>query len=110
MRILIDECVNPRVRAAFKGYQVKTVVEMGWQGITNGTLLALAEADFDVFVTLDQNLEYQQNIPKIKLGFLVIKVPDNKIKFYEPIFGEMCAAAERLEAGRVVHITSPASN
>jgi hypothetical protein len=110
MRILLDECVNPRVRAAFKGHQVKTVVEMGWRGITNGMLLALAEADFDVFVTLDQNLEYQQNIPKIKLGFLVIKVPDNKIGFYEPIFAAMCAAAEQIVAGQVVHITSPASN
>ena len=56
MRILLDECINPRVRAAFKGHQVKTVVEMGWRGITNGRLLALAEADFDVFVTVDQNL------------------------------------------------------
>jgi hypothetical protein len=59
-------------------------------------------------VTLDQNLEYQQNIPAIKLGFLVIKVPDNKIRFYEPIFAVMCAAAERIEVGRVVHITSSA--
>jgi predicted nuclease of predicted toxin-antitoxin system len=110
MRVLLDECVNPRVRAAFKGHHVKTVVEMGWRGITNGMLLALAESDFDVFVTLDQNLEYQQNVPKIKLGFLVIKVPDNKIRFYEPIFAAMCAAAEGIEAGRVIHITSPASN
>jgi predicted nuclease of predicted toxin-antitoxin system len=108
MRILLDECVNPRVRAAFKGHRVKTVAEMGWGGITNGMLLALAEADFDVFVTLDQNLEHQQDIPKIKLGFLVVKVPDNKIRFYEPIFAEMCAAAERIEAGRVVHIISSA--
>ena len=70
-------------------------------------LLALAEADFDVFVTIDQNLEYQQNISKMKLGFLVIKVPDNKIKFYEPVFAAMCAAAERITPGRVIHITSP---
>jgi hypothetical protein len=110
MRILLDECVNPRVRAAFKGHQVKTVIEMGWGGITNGRLLALAEVDFDVFVTLDQNLEYQQNVPKMKLGLLVIKVPDNKIRFYEPIFAAMCAAAERIEAGQVVHITSPSCN
>jgi hypothetical protein len=83
MRILLDGCVNLRVKAAFKGHRVKTVVEMGWQGITNGRLLALAEADFDVFVTVDQNLEHQQNVSKINLGFLVIKVPDNKIRFYE---------------------------
>jgi hypothetical protein len=69
MRILLDECINPRVRAAFKGHRVKTVVEMGWQGITNGKFLALAESDFDVFVTLDQNLEYQQNVFKDRTWF-----------------------------------------
>lgn len=107
MRILLDECVNPRVRMAFAGHQVKTVVEMGWRGITNGKLLALADSEFDVFVTLDQNLKYQQNVLKLRLGFLVIKVPDNKIAYYRPIFSEMCDAAEKIEAGQVVHIASP---
>jgi len=45
MRILLDECVNPRVRAAFPGHMVKTVREMGWQGTTNGKLLRLAETN-----------------------------------------------------------------
>jgi hypothetical protein len=54
MRILLDECVNPRVREAFQGHEVRTVVQMGWGGITNGKLLALAQEEFDVFVTVDQ--------------------------------------------------------
>ena len=53
MRILLDECVNPRVREAFSEHDVKTVIEMGWGGITNGRLLALAQPGFDVFVTVD---------------------------------------------------------
>jgi len=56
MRVLIDECVNPRVRAAFVGHHVRTVVEMGWGGLTNGNLLAQASEHFDVFLTLDQAL------------------------------------------------------
>lgn len=84
MRILLDECINPRVREAFPNHQVKTVVEMGWRGTTNGKLLALAESEFDVFVTVDQNLEYQQNVGRMRLGFLVVNVPDNKISFYRP--------------------------
>ena len=58
---------------------MKAVPEMGWQGLTNGELLALAEARFDVFVTFDKNLEYQQNLAKLRLGILVPLVPDNKI-------------------------------
>jgi len=57
MRILLDECVNPRVKAAFPNHETKTVVDMMWKGATNGELLALAEANhFDVFVTIDQSL------------------------------------------------------
>ncbi len=62
MRILLDECVNPRLKEAVPGHDVKTVREMGWQGFTNGQLLDVAEPQFDVFLTLDRNLEYQQNL------------------------------------------------
>jgi hypothetical protein len=107
MRILLDECVNPRVREAFSGHEVRTVVQMGWGGITNGKLLALAQEEFDVFVTLDQNIEHQINMRRARLGLLVVKVPDNKIKFYEPIFSQMLEAAENLSAGQILRVTSP---
>jgi len=107
MRVLLDECVNPRVRAAFKAHEVKTVIEMGWRGITNGKLLALAEKEFDVFVTLDQNLPHQLNVRDLNIGLLIVKVPDNKITFYEPIFGELRDAAEKLNAGQVIFVTNP---
>jgi predicted nuclease of predicted toxin-antitoxin system len=68
MRILLDECVNPRVREAFHGHEVRTVIEMGWGGITNGKLLALAQEEFDVLVTIDQNIEHQNNVRKLRLG------------------------------------------
>ena len=59
MRVLLDECVNPRVREAFPNHEIQTVQSMGWAGITNGKLIALAQQSFDVFVTVDQNLEHQ---------------------------------------------------
>jgi hypothetical protein len=52
MRILLDECVNPRVKNAFPNHEVQTVIEMGWGGITNGKLMALAQQSFDVFSPL----------------------------------------------------------
>ena len=107
MRILLDECVNPRVRNAFPNHEVQTVIEMGWGGITNGKLMALAQQSFDVFLTVDQNLEYQQNLAKLTLGLVVVTVPDNNIKYFKPIFPELLTAAESVRAGQVIHIGSP---
>jgi predicted nuclease of predicted toxin-antitoxin system len=90
MRILLDECVNPRVQRAFPSHEVKTVLDMGWRGATNGQLLALAEENrFDVVVTVDENLSHQQNLRARSLGFVVVAVPDNNIRFFRPLFSEL---------------------
>lgn len=62
MRILIDECVDWRISRGIAGHQVKTARQMGWSTKKNGELLALAEEYFDVFVTVDRNLSFQQNV------------------------------------------------
>jgi hypothetical protein len=72
MRILLDECVNPRLRLAFPGDEVKTVAEMGWRALTNGALMMEAASRFDVFVTLDQNLQFQNQTGKHRLGIVVL--------------------------------------
>ncbi len=64
MRILLDECVHSGVKQAFPGDVVKTVPEAGWSGIKNGKLLALIAGNFDVFLTIDQNIRHQQNLTK----------------------------------------------
>jgi predicted nuclease of predicted toxin-antitoxin system len=106
MRVLLDECVNPRVTEAFPNHEVKTVKSMGWGGMTNGKLMALAQQRFDVFVTVDQNLEYQQNLAKLKLGLVVVAVPDNNIKYFRPIFSQLLKAVESIERGQVIRIAS----
>ena len=55
MRILLDECVDRRLAKAIPQHDVKTVPQMGWPGIKNGELLALAAGEFEVFVTVDRN-------------------------------------------------------
>jgi predicted nuclease of predicted toxin-antitoxin system len=107
MRILLDECVNPRLSWAFTGHEVQTVVEMGWGGITNGKLLALAQQQFDVFVTIDQNLEHQQNVASLRLGVVVVVVPDNNIRFFKPLFAEVLDAIQAVAAGKVIRVVSP---
>ncbi len=62
MNIIIDECVPHIVKKRLPNRLIKTVQEMGWSGEKNGELLKLVEAEFDVFITSDKNLSYQQNL------------------------------------------------
>ena len=58
MKLLLDECIDRKLAREFVGCEVKTVPQMGWAGIKNGQLLTLAEAEFDVFITVDRNLSF----------------------------------------------------
>jgi predicted nuclease of predicted toxin-antitoxin system len=62
MRLLLDECTPHRLRHDFTGHMVATVDEAGFKGLKNGQLLAAAVGNFDVLVTVDQNLPHQQNL------------------------------------------------
>jgi predicted nuclease of predicted toxin-antitoxin system len=73
VRILLDECIDRRFGRELSGYEVRTVPQMGWAGIKNGELMRLAEAEFDIFVTVDRNLSYQQNLPKYKISLIVLR-------------------------------------
>lgn len=78
MRILIDECVPRRLLSAFSGYDVATVPHMGWSGKKNGELLKLMiGAGFDIFITVDQNLQYQQNLEGAAVATLVLCAETN---------------------------------
>jgi hypothetical protein len=56
MKLLLDECIERKFAKKFVDYEIKTVPQMGWAGIKNGQLLALVQAEFDVFITVEQNL------------------------------------------------------
>ena len=62
MRILLDECVPWPMHRLLTGHACSTVQDLGWGGIKNGDLLQRAEGEFDLFITSDQNLRYQQNL------------------------------------------------
>ncbi len=79
MKILLDECVDSRLASQFSEFDVQTVHDRGWSGITNGKLLALAQVEFDVFVTVDRNLTFQQNIPKFSLAVILVHCVSNRL-------------------------------
>ena len=68
MRVLLDECLPRRLKRELVGHDARTVPEMGWASRRNGELLALAAAEFDVFLTVDRNLSYQQDVILGALG------------------------------------------
>jgi hypothetical protein len=68
VRILLDECVDRRFPREITGHEVTTVPDAGWAAAKNGDLLALAEKDFDAFVTVDRNLSFQQRLPRFAIA------------------------------------------
>jgi hypothetical protein len=73
-RVLLDEGVPVGVRQHIVGFSVETVAEVGWAGLTNGDLIAAAEAaEFDIMVPADQNIRYQQNLTERKLALVVLE-------------------------------------
>ena len=85
MRLLLDESVPGRLRRALPNHDVKTVVEMGWGGVKNGKLLALAASDFDAFVTVDKNLPYQQDLSALPIAVVVLDVISNELAALLPL-------------------------
>jgi predicted nuclease of predicted toxin-antitoxin system len=85
MRVLLDECLPRRLKALLVGHDVVTVPEAGWAGKQNGELLRLASADFDVFVTLDQNLEFQQNLGLAGLAVVILESGSSRFEDLLPL-------------------------
>ena len=80
MRILLDECLPRRLKRELVGHDAKTVPEMGWASKRNGELLALAAGQFDVFLTADRNLSYQQDISSPDIAIVVLVAGSNRFE------------------------------
>ena len=86
VNILLDECIDRKFARELIGYDVKTVPQMGWAGIKNGQqLLALAESEFDVSITVDRNLSFQQSLPQFNIAVIVLQAPSNRLADIKPL-------------------------
>ncbi len=104
MRVLVDECIDWRLARAIVGHEVKTARQMGWSTIKNGELLRLAETEFDVFVTVDRNLAFQQNIPNVSLAVIVLRADSNRLSELQPLVPELLASIPTAKRGAVTYI------
>ena len=103
-RVLFDEDVPRPLRRDLPGFEIQTVVEAGWSGIKNGELLRRADEVFDVFLTADRNLPFQQNISKLRLGIVVLATGSTKHDALRPFAAQIRIALETVRPGQFLRI------
>ena len=105
MRVLLDEQIDWRLRRLFDPeHEVETVRERGGIGRRNGALLSVAALDFDVWVTMDRGLEYQQNLPSFEIAVILIRDRSNRRSDVEPAMAEMNRVPRDAEPGKLYRV------
>ncbi len=105
MRVLLDECLPRKLKQELVGHSVVTVPEQGWAGKKNGELLRLAENDFDIFVTIDQNLTAQQNLSNINIAVVVLVAPSNRLEAIRPLMLKVQEALDTIQVGQMIRVS-----
>ncbi len=86
IRILLDECLTRKVKRYLNEFEVVTVPEASFSGLKNGKLLKAAEDNgFDILLTIDKNIDYQQNVSKFTIAVVILDVPRSHIRYVEPL-------------------------
>ena len=105
MRVLLDEQLPRRLARELKGHEVRTVQQQGWAGLKNGELLnRAADEGFEVLLTGDQNLEFQQNLARARVGVIVLGAPSNALEDLLPLVPSLLVAIPNSRPGQVVRV------
>jgi predicted nuclease of predicted toxin-antitoxin system len=105
MRVLIEECLNWRLGRALAGHYAVSVQRMGWSGTKNGQLLAMAEQNqFDVLLTGDRNLSFQQNTTQFRLAVVVLEGTGIQLHQTLPLMSKVLALLPTLKPGEVARV------
>lgn len=107
MKILLDECVDRRFARELPEFDIATVPQMGWAGVKNGELMQLAEKEFDVFLTVDRNLSYQQNVSRYDIALLVLRSSSNRYIDLAPFAGSIRDALSHIRPGTATVLERP---
>ncbi len=93
MKLLLDESVPRRLGSLFSGsFEVRTVQQMDWAGSKNGDLLRMAAGSgFDAFITVDQGIEYQQNLSELAIPVIIMIASRNRLQELQPLVSEVIA-------------------
>ena len=105
MKVLLDECVTRYLKDDFTGHEVLTVEEAGFKGLKNGSLLQAASAQHDVLVTVDQNLQYQQNLKTLAIAIIVLKARRSTYTLLKPLMPQVLKILETIKPGEIVIVS-----
>jgi predicted nuclease of predicted toxin-antitoxin system len=106
MKLLLDECLPRRAKFPFAegGHECETVRDAGFSGKENGELIALAEKKFNVLITIDKNIRYQQNITGRNIAILIIRAASNDLDDIRPHIPTALAALRTIKPGQIVEV------
>ena len=105
MRLLLDECVDERLRLLFSGHECNSARYAGLVGLKNGELLLAAQAaGFEVIITVDQNIPDQQNLSSLKISLLILSAPTNRLNDLKRLVPIALNALDSIEPGQAVKI------
>ena len=105
MKVLLDECIPRMLKNALPEYDCQTVPEAGLAGKKNGALLSLAEqAGFDLFLTMDKGLQYQQNLAGRKIAILILRAGSNRLADLLPVLAACGSIISSILPGQVIRV------
>jgi hypothetical protein len=104
VRVLLDECIDWRLSRDIVGHDVKTALQMSWASIKNGELLALAAEHFDVFVTVDRNLAFQQRLTSFRIAVVILHAKTNRLADLQELVPGLLIALESVQPGTATHV------
>jgi hypothetical protein len=104
VKLLLDECVTRFVKRDLSSHTVHTIQEAGLKGLENGDLLRAASGTYEVLITVDQNLPYQQNIPSLDIAIVVLAAKRNSYAGLKPLLPQALIALKTIRAGDVIRI------
>lgn len=107
IKILLDECLPKklyRIEELDSGFLIKTTPEMGWASFSNGKLLSFAEIEFDVFITSDKNLSFQQSISSSSIQVLLLKAKTNTYEDLLPLVQKLKTVIKAHQPGNFLEI------
>ena len=99
-RVLLDESLPRQIANVLTGYEIETVAKAGWAGLKNGELLKAAAGRFDVLLSADQGIAYQQNLAGVRLGIVALAGRTNKLEDLLPLIPQAREAIERYRSER----------
>lgn len=106
MKILLDECIPKDFCKSFSGYECHTAHRAGLGGLTNGDLLVRAEhAGFDVLITVDKNILYQQNLTSRRIALIILDARSNRLPDLLPHVPECLRILRSLKHGQTIRLS-----